>query len=124
LKTITKTDIRVGYDISDGRATYVYNLKPEQRVFTTTPLRQLSPLKNRLTSGRVDLQYYIRENLAFGGAYWYEGYKVDDFALGPETLNQLNPTNAAGTFAATIYSGYLYRDYKAHTGWLRMTVLW
>jgi len=125
LKCLPKTDFRFGYDISDGRATYVYNLKPEQKVFTTIPLTQLSPLKNKLTDARMDVQYYVRPNLALGGAYWYEDYKVSDFALGPDTLNSLVPTNGTnGNFASTIYSGYLYRNYRAHTGWLRLTFLW
>lgn len=125
LKCLPKTDIRFGYDISDGNATYVYNLKPEQKVFTTVPLTQLAPLKNRLTDGRMDVQYFIRPNLAVGGSYWYEEYKVEDFALGDTTLNSLAPANGSnGVFASAIYSGYLYRNYRAHTGWLRMTFLW
>jgi MtrB/PioB family decaheme-associated outer membrane protein len=126
LKCLPKTDIRFGYDISDGNATYVYNLKPEQKVFTAAvPLTQLAPLKNRLTDGRMDVQYFIRPNLAVGGSYWYEEYKVEDFALGDTTLNSLAPANgSSGVFASAIYSGYLYRNYRAHTGWLRMTFLW
>jgi MtrB/PioB family decaheme-associated outer membrane protein len=125
LKCIRKTDIRLGYDISDGSATYVYNMKPEQKVFTTVPLTQLTPLKNKLNEGRMDVQYYIRPNIAFGGAYWYEMYKVEDFALSEATLNSLAPANATtGVFASSVYSGYLYRNYRAHTGWLRLTVLW
>jgi MtrB/PioB family decaheme-associated outer membrane protein len=125
LKCLPKTDVRFGYDISDGRATYVYNMKPEQKVFTTIPLTQLAPLKNKLTDGRMDVRYYVRPNLALGGVYAYEEYKVEDFALGPQTLNALNPANGTtGVFASAIYSGYLYRNYRAHTGWLRLTFLW
>jgi hypothetical protein len=125
LKCLPKTNIRLGYDISDGDATYVYNMKPEQKVFTTVPLKQVTPLKNKLTDGRVDVQYFLRPNLALGGVYAYEEYKVDDFALGAQTLNALAPVNGtSGVFASTIYSGYLYRNYRAHTGWLRLTYLW
>ncbi|MEO6238830.1 MAG: MtrB/PioB family outer membrane beta-barrel protein [Vicinamibacterales bacterium] len=124
LKFLPKTDARFGLDVSDGRATYVYGLTAEQRIFTTVALAPLSPLKNRLTDGRFDLQYHVRPNLVLGGAYGYEQYKVEDFALGEATLNRLDPVNAAGVFASTIYSGYLYRDYTAHTGWLRLTYLW
>jgi hypothetical protein len=125
LKCIRRTDIRLGYDISDGRATYVYNMKPEQKVFTTVPLTQLTPLKNKLNEGRMDVKYYIRPNVALGGAYWYEQYRVDDFALGEGTLNTLAPANGTtGVFASAVYSGYLYRNYRAHTGWLRLTFLW
>lgn len=124
LRLVPKTDVRVGYDISDGNAFYLYNMKPEQKVFTTVPLAQLSPLTNRLVNSRVDLQYYVRRNLALGGAYWYESYDVSDFALSPDTLNALAPATAAGTFASAIYSGYAYRNYKAHRTLLRMTYLW
>ena len=124
-KALPKTDIRLGYDFSDGKATYVYGLKPEQTVFTTVPLQQLQPVKNRLTTGRFDVQHFVRPNVALGVVYLYEEYKVQDFALGPDTINRLDPANATtGVFASTIYSGYLYRPYTAHTWWLRMTYLW
>ena len=48
-----------------------------------------------------------------------------DFSLTDTTINKLNATNATtGAFASMIYSGYLYNNYKAHTGWLRLTYLW
>jgi hypothetical protein len=127
LKTIPKTDIRFGVDLSDGKATYVYGgpAVSNSTVFTAAvPLAQLPPLKNKLTTGRFDIQHFVRSNVAVGVAYWYEDYKVDDFSLNSTTINQLNPTTATGTFASTIYSGYLYRNYTVHTGWLRLTYLW
>jgi MtrB/PioB family decaheme-associated outer membrane protein len=125
IKTLPRTDIRLSYDMSDGEATYVYGMKPEQKVFTTTPLRQLAPIENRLTGGKADVQYFVRPNIALGVAYWYEDYKVQDFALGDTTLNRLDARNGStNAFASTFYSGYVYRPYKAHTGWLRMTYLW
>jgi hypothetical protein len=126
LKALPKTDVRLSYDLSDGDATYVYNLKPEQTVFTAAaPLRQLTPLKNRLTGGRFDAQYYVRENVALGVVYHYEEYKVDDFGLDTDTINRLDPRNpTSGAFASTIYTGYLFRPYTAHTAWLKMTYLW
>jgi len=125
LKVIPKTDVRFGYDISDGNAFYVYNMKPEQKVFTTVPLAQLSPSTNKLTNTRFDVQYFVRQNLALGAAYWYENYDVSDFALSSTTLNSLAPANATtGVFSSAIYSGYLYQNYKAHTAFLRMTYLW
>lgn len=124
-KVFPKTDIRLGYDLSDGEATYVYNMKPEQRVFTTTPLRQLPELNNKLTTGRFDVQHFVRENVALGIGYHYEEYKVEDFSLGESTINQLDPRNGTtGVFASTIYAGYLFKPYTAHTWWLRMSYLW
>ena len=81
-------------------------------------------MKNKLTDARLDVQYYIRPNVALGGAYWYEDYRVNDFALNDATINQINPANATtNVFASTIYTLYFYRSYRAHTGWLRMTYL-
>jgi MtrB/PioB family decaheme-associated outer membrane protein len=125
LKTLPKTDIRIGYDFSDGKATYLYGLKPEQTVFTSIPLSQLVPVKNRLTIGSFDVQYFVRPNVALGVRYHYEEYKVDDFSLDTGTIDRLDPRNGTtGVFASTIYTGYLYRPYTAHTAWLRATYLW
>ena len=88
LRAIRNTDIRFAYDLSDGDATYVYGLKPEQKVFTTVPLSQLAPLKNTLTDFRADLTHYVRQNIALGVGYWYESYRVDDFALNSSTTGE------------------------------------
>jgi MtrB/PioB family decaheme-associated outer membrane protein len=132
LKALPRTDIRFAFDVSDGKATYVYGIRPDAPTVSIPRVEsaiaqpvQLAPVKNRLTGGRFDLQYFVRPNVAFGGSYWYEAYKVQDFALGPTTLDQLAPRSASsGLIANTIYSGYLYRPYTAHTGWLRVTYLW
>ncbi|HET9263374.1 MAG TPA: MtrB/PioB family decaheme-associated outer membrane protein [Vicinamibacterales bacterium] len=121
IKAFPKTDIRLGYDFSDGKATYVYGVKPE---FPLAAPQQLTPVKNRLTGGYFDLQYFLRANVAVGVAYEYEEYKVDDFALDTDTLNRLDPRNPSGAYTSTIYSGYVFRPYTAHTAWLRMTYLW
>jgi hypothetical protein len=127
LKALPKTDIRFTYDISDGEATYVYGgpAITNPAVFSTVQLQQLAPVTNTLIDFKTDVQYFVRPNVALGIGYWYEEYKVEDFALGPETLNAYNPANAStGVFASTIYSGYLYRPYKGNNFWLRMTYLW
>jgi MtrB/PioB family decaheme-associated outer membrane protein len=121
MKAFPKTDIRLGYDLSDGIATYVYGVGAD---FPLTRPVQLAPLKNQLTLGTFDVRYFVRPNIALGAAYWFEDYDVDEFTLNSTTINQLNPTNASGIFASTIYSGYLYRNYTAHTFWLRMSYLW
>ena len=119
LKLFPRTDVRLSYDLSDGTATYVYSLAPNSTAFVPpATLQQLAPLKNRLSDARADLQYFIRANVALGVAYWYEQYRVEDFALNSTTINTLN----IGT--STLYSGYLYEPYTAHTAWLRITYLW
>jgi MtrB/PioB family decaheme-associated outer membrane protein len=119
LKAIPRTDIRLSYDYTDGKATYVYGLAPGSTVFVPpATLQQIQPLKNRLTDARADFQYYIRSNVAIGAVYWFEEYRVFDFSLNPATINTLN----IGT--STVYSGYLYQPYTAHTGWLKISYLW
>jgi MtrB/PioB family decaheme-associated outer membrane protein len=124
-KVFPRTDVRVAYDFSDGDTTYVYNLRPDQTLFTTTPLRQLRPITNEHKGARFDVQHFIRPNIAIGLAYNYEDYKVEDFALGSDTIDRFDPVNATtGAFASTLYTGYLFRPYTAHTWWVRTTYLW
>jgi MtrB/PioB family decaheme-associated outer membrane protein len=123
IKAFPKTDIRMGFDFNDGEALYVYGLPANQTAFTT-PLQQLVPINNRLTGGYFDLKYFLRANVALGVAYEYEEYKVDDFSLDTDTIDRLDPRNPNGGYTNTIYSGYLFRPYTAHTVWMRMTYLW
>jgi MtrB/PioB family decaheme-associated outer membrane protein len=124
-RLLPRTDLRLGYDFSDGDTTYVYNLAPNQTLFTTTPLRQLQPIRNEHKSTRFDLQHFIRPNVALGIGYNFEDYKVEDFALGSNTIDRFDPVNATtGAFASTLYTGYLFRPYTAHTWWVRTTYLW
>ena len=128
VKTIPKTDIRFGFDLSDGKSTYVYNLGPNStiltgvnygpgNVFNPIPVVQLAPNKTRLTTGRADVRYFVRPNVALGVGYWYEEYRSEDFSLNGTTINQLNLPSA-------ILSGYYYRPYTGQTVWLRMSYLW
>jgi hypothetical protein len=81
-------------------------------------------VENKLTGAKADVQHFVRPNVALGLAA-DEDYQVKDDAMGETTLNALNPVSAAnGLVANTIYSGYLYRPYTAHTVWLRMSYLW
>jgi hypothetical protein len=125
LKTIPRTDVRVSYDLSDGKATYVYGTMADAPRAATAgveaaiPIPQpLAPLKNRITDGRIDVQYFIKSNVAIGAVYWYEAYRVDDFSLNSRVIDTL----AIGT--ATVYSGYLYRPYTAHVAWVKLSYLW
>jgi MtrB/PioB family decaheme-associated outer membrane protein len=131
-KALPKTDMRFAYDLSDGAATYVYATRPDAprttvpNVESAVPIPlALPPVNNRLTTGRFDINHYIRPNVAIGVVYHYEEYKVDDFGMDTGTIDRLDPKSAAtGLLANTIYAGYLYRPYTAHTWWLKMTYLW
>jgi hypothetical protein len=49
---------------------------------------------------------------------------VDDYSLDTDTIDRLDPRNPSGAYTNTIYSGYLFRPYTAHTVWMKMTYLW
>jgi MtrB/PioB family decaheme-associated outer membrane protein len=121
-KAITKTDIRLGYDISDGNTNYIYGL-----VANTTlpaPVQYGTQPKNRMDVAKVDVQYYVRPNLALGAAYWYENWKVQDFALDPAIIDALIVRNPATNALTGFYTGYANEPYKANTFFLRMRYLW
>jgi MtrB/PioB family decaheme-associated outer membrane protein len=121
IKALPKTDISFSYDLSDGSAVYLYRTASN---FLPT-LTQLAPLKNKLSGARADVRYFIRPNVALGVAYHYEDYQVDDFALGTGTINRLDARNGnTNAFASTLYAGYLFRPYTAHTTWMRLSYLW
>ncbi len=113
-KLLPKTDLRFTYDWSEGEATYVYGIMPNATIPVPAPL---SSVRNKLQTARGEVRFFLRSDVALGVVYMYEDYNVDDFALGPGTLNQ----TAIGT---TTYLGYVYRPYTAQTAWLKLTYLW
>jgi len=122
IKALKRTDIRFSYDLSDGATNYTYGLVPN--TVLAAPVQYTTQPKNKLYVTKVDAQYFVRQNLALGAAYWYEQWKVQDFALDPAVIDALivrNPTNNALT---GFYTGYANEPYKATTFFLRMTYLW
>ena len=124
-KAIEKTDIRLGYDVSDGNTLYTYGLVPNTTI--AAPLSYNTQPKNKLEVFKLDANYFIRPNVALGAAYWYENWSVADFGLDPGVLNgnivrnpNSNPPNALTGF----YSGYSNDPYKANTFFVRMRYLW
>ena len=85
-------------------------------------------MKNELLRAQVDLTYEIAANLHFGVAYWFDDYKVEDFALGPETIDGIAfPPVQEGQQAPTtnaLLLGYQYRPYTSHVGFVRLTYGW
>lgn len=115
MELVPRTELRFGYDISKGEATYVYGLVAGSKV--PVP-QQLPPVVNELTRGTADVQYSLTRRVALGVVYWYHEYKVDDFAMGEQVIT------GQANLPATLVLGYLYAPYKAHTGMLRVSVLW
>ena len=122
---IERTLIRFTADWNKSNDTYLYGL------VAGSPLavpEQLPPVKNELLRGEVDVTYELAPNLRLGVAYWFDDYKVEDFALGPTTLSgiALPPVEPGEPVVATnsLLLGYLYRPYTAHVGFVRLTYAW
>ena len=114
LKLWPKTDLRFAYDFVRAESRYVYGLAPNT---TLPPVQQLPLVWNRRHRLSADASYMLTTHVAAGVIYWYENYKVDDFAFNPETLN----TVAQPSF---ISLQYLYRPYTANTIWGRVSYRW
>jgi hypothetical protein len=117
LKLLRKTDIKVAYDYSRAESTYTYGLAPNTVI--ATPL-QLSPVVNELQRATIDGRYFLSRRFAAGLVYWFDKYKVDDFALGP-VASLAQPATATPTL---MMLGYFYRPYTANTVMAKLTYLW
>jgi len=117
LRVFPKIDIRVAYDLSDARSTYIYGLAPNTTVAAPA---QLPAVTNALRRGTVDAKYFLTPHVAVGGVYWYDDYQVSDFALGPQPGLALPATASP----AIVMTGYQYLPYTANTVAARITYLW
>jgi hypothetical protein len=115
LKTIPRTEIKFAYDWNKSNTDYVYSLAANTTLLTPRPL---PTVYNELRRGSVDFKYFLTQHLAAGFVYWYDAFRVDDFALGPQYVYG-NRTLPDG-----IMLGYFLRPYTANTGWFRLTYLW
>ncbi len=120
-KAIQKTDLRLGYDVSDGNTLYTYGLVPNTTI--ATPVQYNTQPKNKLEVFKIDANYFLRPNVALGAAYWYENWSVQDFALDPAVLNANIVRSNTGALTG-FYSGYANEPYKANTFFVRMRYLW
>lgn len=111
---LPRTDVRLGYDFTRSRATWIYGVPPNS---TLTPPTQLPPVRNEWQLASLDLQYALRRQIAVGLRYQYERFLVDDFAFNPSTLDRID-------LPSTLILGRLYEPYTAHTVWLRLRYLW
>jgi MtrB/PioB family decaheme-associated outer membrane protein len=117
LKLLPKTDIKLAYDYSRAESTYTYGLAPNSVL--PAPL-QLAPVMNELQRGTLDGKYFLSRHLAVGLVYWFDKYKVDDFALSP-VASLAQPATATPTL---MMLGNFYKPYTANTVMGRLTYLW
>ncbi|MEW6322512.1 MAG: MtrB/PioB family outer membrane beta-barrel protein [Acidobacteriota bacterium] len=120
-----RTNLRLSVNWSDATDTYNYVLTSD--TVLTTP-RPLAPVVSEILRGSIDVAHRLSDRLQLGASYWYENYKVEDFALGPDIASALVlPPLIPGlpvTATNTVLLGYIYRPYTAHTGLVRLTYLW
>jgi len=117
VKLITKTDVKMAYSYSRAESIYTYGLAANTVI--AAPL-QLAPVMNELQRATVDGRYFVTRHFAVGAVYWFDKYKVDDFALSPVT-SLAQPATAT---PALMMLGYFYRPYTANTVMGRITYLW
>jgi MtrB/PioB family decaheme-associated outer membrane protein len=117
IKLIPRTDVKVAYDYSRAESTYTYGLAPNTVI--ATPL-QLTPVMNELQRGTLDGRYFVSRHLTVGLVYWFDKYRVDDFALSPVSSLAQPATGTPGIMML----GYFYRPYTANSVMGRITYLW
>jgi hypothetical protein len=110
-----RTSARLAYDYSGSRSRYLY-LRPANSTLATP--EQLPPVRNRLHRSQADLVYDLTRQIALGVSYWFDSYRVDDFAQEPDVLE---PRAFPGS---GVFLGYMMRPYTAHTGWFRVMYRW
>ncbi len=114
LKLLPKTDVRVAYDYSHAESTYVYGLAPNS---TLPPVMQLPTVTNTFHRATADVRYSVTRHFTAGASYWYDQYRVDDFAMGAETVTSIAQPSY-------LMIGYLVRPYTASTFIGRITYVW
>jgi hypothetical protein len=107
----------MAYDYSHAESVYFYGLAPNT---VLPPVLQLTPVLNVLERGTVDGRYSLTRHVGIGLVYWYDKYRVDDFALGPVS-SLAQPATGTPTL---MMLGYFYRPYTANTVMGRLTYLW
>jgi MtrB/PioB family decaheme-associated outer membrane protein len=120
-------DVRSTYDYNHGSTLYLYGTGsvldrtlPEGSTVVASTLPSpvsLPEVMSELNRGTVDATYALTTRFSVGLTYWYERYKVDDFALDAEAIPQNNLPSA-------LLLGYQYLPYTAHTVFGRLVVRW
>jgi MtrB/PioB family decaheme-associated outer membrane protein len=114
VKAIPKTDLQFGYDFNRSRSRYLYVLPANS---TLPPPEQLPQVLNELHRGTLDMKYFFARHLAAGLVYWFDKYRVEDFALDPGAISRIDMPSA-------LLLGYVWRPYTAHTVLGRLSYFW
>jgi hypothetical protein len=100
-----QTETRIGYNYSDARANYIYGIAPGSPL---VPPNQLPEAYNTLQELRVELRHRLSNRLAVTVSYFFEDFKVYDFALDPSVIDSI-------VQPSSLVLGYVYRPYTTHS---------
>jgi hypothetical protein len=80
-------------------------------------VNQLPPIAHDIDRVTSDVIYALTNRLALGVSYWFERYDVDEFGLDQTAIDRLD-------LPGSTLLGYVYRPYRAHVAWLRLSYRW
>jgi hypothetical protein len=114
-----RTDVRVNYDYSNARTTFLYSIPAGS---TLAAPEQLPPVRHVEHRTELGVLRHITNQWAIGVDYWFHKYDVEDFALGGDIDQGIAfPILEPGQTGAvnTVLLNYIYRPFTGHTGILR-----
>ena len=114
-----RTDVRVNYDYSNARTTFLYSIPAGSTLATP---EQLPPVRHVEHRTELGVLRHITNQWALGVDYWFHKYDVEDFALGGDIDQGIAfPILEPGQTGAvnTVLLNYIYRPFTGHTAILR-----
>lgn len=118
LRTLPKTEIRVGYDWTDSDQGFVYG---GPRIDALAAVGQFAPLPavtNAWQRATFDARYFVTRKVGIGGGYWFHKFEVNDY----QTLD-LGDGTPRTDYVGSLMLGYGYRPFNANTGFIRVFYL-
>jgi hypothetical protein len=122
----SRVDLHFTYDMNRAEAAYNYitgpvtdRTLPEDAPPTTltncnVPENCVLPLvTNDFDRFTTDLTYWLNRRIGIGGSYWFEKYRVTDWALDAEATSR-------EVLSQAMILGYNYRPYTANTFFVRL----
>jgi MtrB/PioB family decaheme-associated outer membrane protein len=113
------TSLRFSYDLSNARDQYVYEVPSDTTLYSSpSAIPQLPPIRHQIHHGAAELMRQIRRDLTASLVYWYDGYRVTDFALDANTLQRMD------MLPNVLLLGSVYRPYGMNTVSFRLRYTW
>ncbi len=108
------TEARVYYDFSYAKGTYFYRVVPGGPLPAPS---QLPRVFNQLQQLHVDVRHRLTNHLAGTLNYYYEPFRVFDFAFDQSVVNSIAQPSS-------LVLGYIYRPYTMHSAVLGIRYIW